>query len=327
MTKPPAASEQSVVTVVDISDPTDANAGIELLDVDAVQLQSMPMRVRRVVVRLESATVVYHSVNLRVRTHSTVRKGLLGYVAFGPQASGTSDGLPVRPGMMLAVAPEVANTFVTNPGWETTAFLVPSEDILAHLAVRQRESDFQWPKGVDALQVDAGRVRELFDWGKRLVDMALQQPSIFDGQARDRLAAQDELYEKLLATLRVADDFEPTRSDRTRQAQNKIVKVAEEYALAHADQRLYVTDLCRAAAVSERTLEYAFKEIAGLTPMSYLVRLRLHRVRQALIAARPESTTVSIEALNWGFWHLGEFARAYKECFGELPSDTLRRES
>jgi hypothetical protein len=189
MTKPPGASEQPAVTVVDISDPTDANAGVELLDVDAVQLQSMPMRVRRVVVRLESANVVYHSVSLRVRTHSTVRKGLLGYVAFGPQASGTSDGLPVRPGMMLAVAPEVENTFVTNPGWETTAFLVPSEDILAHLAVRQRESDFQLPKGVDALHVDAGRVRELFDWGKRLVDMALQQPSIFDGQARDRQAA------------------------------------------------------------------------------------------------------------------------------------------
>jgi hypothetical protein len=29
--------------------------------------------------------------------------------------------------------------------------------------------------------------------------------------------------------------------------------------------------------------------------------------------------------LNWGFWHFGEFSRAYKECFGELPSDTLRR--
>jgi AraC family ethanolamine operon transcriptional activator len=23
--------------------------------------------------------------------------------------------------------------------------------------------------------------------------------------------------------------------------------------------------------------------------------------------------------------HFGEFSRAYKDCFGELPSDTLRR--
>jgi transcriptional regulator GlxA family with amidase domain len=59
--------------------------------------------------------------------------------------------------------------------------------------------------------------------------------------------------------------------------------------------------------------------------MTYLIRLRLHRVRQALLAGTQGSTTVSAEALNWGFWHFGEFSRAYRECFGELPSDTLRR--
>jgi transcriptional regulator GlxA family with amidase domain len=62
----------------------------------------------------------------------------------------------------------------------------------------------------------------------------------------------------------------------------------------------------------------------GLTPVTYLIRVRLHRVRQALLAATQGSTTVSTEALNWGFWHFGEFSRAYRDCFGELPSDTLR---
>jgi transcriptional regulator GlxA family with amidase domain len=63
----------------------------------------------------------------------------------------------------------------------------------------------------------------------------------------------------------------------------------------------------------------------GLTPVAYLIRLRLHRVRQALLAGTHRSTTVSAVALDWGFWHFGEFSRAYKDCFGELPSDTLRR--
>jgi transcriptional regulator GlxA family with amidase domain len=58
--------------------------------------------------------------------------------------------------------------------------------------------------------------------------------------------------------------------------------------------------------------------------VAYLTRLRLHRVRQALRAASSETTTVSSVALDWGFWHFGEFSRAYKECFGELPSETLR---
>jgi len=77
--------------------------------------------------------------------------------------------------------------------------------------------------------------------------------------------------------------------------------------------------------VSERSLEYAFKELMGITPVAYVTRLRLHRVRQALRVATHGTTTVTAEALRRGFWHFGDFARAYKECFGELPSDTLRR--
>jgi len=160
--------------------------------------------------------------------------------------------------------------------------------------------------------VDVESVRTLFEWGKRLVDVAVDQSTIFDGSSKERVAAQDELLETLLATLRVADDFESTRSDRTRQAQGLIVKAAEDFAMAQSNDRLYVTDLCKMAAVSERTLEYAFKEIMGLTPVTYLTRVRLHRVRQALLAAIPGTTTVSVEALNWGFWHFGEFSRAYK---------------
>jgi AraC-like DNA-binding protein len=301
------------------------NAGIELLDQDAVQLQSMPLRAQRVTVHLDSAAVVFQSTNRRIRTRTSVRKGLLAYVTFGPQASGMLNGIPVRPGLMLAAEPETEAMFVIEAGWESITFLFPPEDIRAHLTARRRERDFHRPRGVETLQVNADRVRELFEWGKRLVETALQQPSLFDDQARERRAAQDELLEMLLAALRVADDFESTRGDRTHQAQSLIVKNAEDYALARGGDRLYVTDLCRTAAVSERSLEYAFKEIMGLTPVAYLTRLRLHRVRQDLLDASPGSATVSSKALDWGFWHFGEFSRAYKDCFGELPSETLRR--
>jgi AraC-like DNA-binding protein len=327
MRKAPIASDQSWVTVVEISDPTEANTGVELLDLDAVQLQSMPLRVRRVMVRLVSVAVVFHSTNVRVRTRTSVRKGFLGYVTFGPQTRGTINGLPVRPGLMLAAEPDTETTFVAEGGWESITFLIPPEVIRAHLTARRRESELDLPRGVEPLQVDTDRVRGLFEWGKLLLDTALHQPGLFDDRAKQRFAAQDELLETLLATLRVADDFESTRSDRARQAQSLIVKAAEDYALSQRGDRLHVTDLCKVAGVSERTLEYAFKETMGLGPVTYLKRLRLHRVRQALLAASQGSTTVSAEALNWGFWHFGEFSRDYKECFGELPSETLRRKA
>jgi AraC-like DNA-binding protein len=254
-----------------------------------------------------------------------VREGLLGFVTFGRQAKGTVNGLPVRPGLLLVAEPGSEARFVADVGWESITFLLPQQDVRTHLAARRRESEFPVPQGMETLAVDAVKVRRLFSWGKRLVYTATRQPALFNERKNERVAAAVELLETLLATLRAASAFAPDRSDRTRQAHGLVVKVAEDYALSHTDDPVYVSDLCRVAAVSERTLEYAFKEEMGLAPITYLIRLRLHRVRQALLAATHGSTTVSAEALNWGFWHFGEFSRAYKECFGELPSDTLRR--
>ena len=321
------SSDPPTVTVVDISDPTEANAGIELLDLDAVQLQSNPLQVRRVMIRLDPVALVFHSTNLRVRTRTRVHPGFIAYVTFGPQSRGTINGLPIRPGLMLAAESGTEHTFVASGGWESITFVVPPAVLEQALAARQRQSEFRLPEGLEALQVDDERVRNLFNWGRRLVEAALQEPGLFDEQARERFAIRNELLDGLLAALHAAEEFETTRSDRTRQAQGQIVKKAEDFAVTQSRERLCVTDLCRAVAVSERTLEYAFKEITGLSPVTYLGRLRLHRVRQALLAAAPGSTTVTAEAMNWGFWHFGEFSRAYKVCFGELPSETLRRTS
>jgi AraC-like DNA-binding protein len=320
----PAGNDQPGVTVVEITDPTDANAGIELLDLDVVQLQSTAFRARRVTVRLETSAVVYQSTNVRVRTRTRARRDLLAYVTFGARARGTVNGLPVRPGLMLAVAPGTEASFVTESDWESVAFLLAPAVVRTHLAARQREREFHLPDGAEALQVDPGQVRRLFDWGKRLGQSGARAPALFE-MREERAAAEVDLLETLLLTLRGASDLAPTRSDLTRQGQSRIVKAAEAYALANAESRLYVTDLCRAAAVSERTLEYAFKEVLGLSPMAFLTRLRLHRARSALLAATPRSTTIAAEALKSGFWHFGEFARAYKACFGEAPSETLRR--
>jgi len=64
----------------------------------------------------------------------------------------------------------------------------------------------------------------------------------------------------------------------------------------------------------------------GMSPLTYLHRLRLHRARDERRQAAKNSTTVTDVALNCGFWHFGEFSRAYKNCFGETPSKTLRQQ-
>ena len=226
---------------------------------------------------------------------------------------------------MLTAGSEAEARFVVDAGWESVTILLPPRDIGDHLAARQREGEFRLPAGIETLKTSPAAVYRLFDWGKQLTDTAAEQPALFNERQDELLAVQVDLIEQLLATIGTANVFEPGRSDRTLQKRSLVVKIAEEYALSQKGANLYVTDLCRVTGVSERALEYAFKDVMGLTPVAYLIRLRLHRVRHALLAAPPGSTTIAIEALRWGFWHFGEFSRAYNDCFGELPSDTLLR--
>ena len=88
-----------------------------------------------------------------------------------------------------------------------------------------------------------------------------------------------------------------------------------------------MSELCTAANVSERTIQNAFKDIMGMSPLTYLHRLRLHRARDELRKTTSETTAVTDVAVNWGFWHFGEFSRAYRNCFGEVPSVTLKNNS
>ena len=313
------------MTVVEITDPTTANETIEVLDQEVVQLGSQRLRARRISVRLESALVLFHRTNLRVRTRTSVNGGLVAYGACGPRAEGTANGLPMRSGTMLAVQPGTEVVFVSEPGYESVFALLEPDEIDTHIRGRQQENAFRMPRGAEILRREPASVRRFFEWGKRLVDTAARRPGLFNDRRETRVAAQVELLETLLAALGAATDFHPPRSDLKRLAQSRIVKIAEDHALSSVGDRLYLTDLCRVAGVSERALEYAFKEIMGMTPTAYLTRVRLHRVRKALQALTRASTTVSAEALNQGFWHFGDFSRAYRECFGELPSQTLRR--
>lgn len=138
-----------------------------------------------------------------------------------------------------------------------------------------------------------------------------------------KTAAQIDLTEKLITALMSAVPSQPTRRELTHQTHSKIVQMVEDFTLSNPGEHFYVRDLCQATGVCERTLQTAFKVILGMTPIAYLTRLRLHKVRESLRARSHESTTVTSEALRFGFWHLGDFSAAYKECFGELPSDTL----
>lgn len=82
--------------------------------------------------------------------------------------------------------------------------------------------------------------------------------------------------------------------------------------------------MCAAADVSWRTLNYAFRELIGVTPKQYLQATRLDGVRRELHRRGTRAMITDI-ANHWGFWHMGQFAADYRRQFGELPSETRHR--
>jgi AraC family ethanolamine operon transcriptional activator len=77
--------------------------------------------------------------------------------------------------------------------------------------------------------------------------------------------------------------------------------------------------------VSQRTLEYGFREELGVGPLRFLRLLRLHMARRELARSQAASTTVADVADHFGILHHSRFAAEYANLFGEMPSQTLAR--
>lgn len=103
------------------------------------------------------------------------------------------------------------------------------------------------------------------------------------------------------------------------------VRRAVDHLVAHAADDLTIADVARAAGVTPRAVQVAFRRHLDTTPMAYLREVRLQRVRADLVAADPAVLTVTAVAARWGFADGSRFGARYRERFGERPSDTLRR--
>ena len=105
----------------------------------------------------------------------------------------------------------------------------------------------------------------------------------------------------------------------------RIIKAVLEAINDLPGEILSIGDLCRIARASERTLNYAFMQRFGLSPALYMKVQRLNGARRDLCGQQEPPMNVADVANKWGFWHLGQFARDYRNLFCELPSATYKR--
>ena len=83
--------------------------------------------------------------------------------------------------------------------------------------------------------------------------------------------------------------------------------------------------LAQQANMSLRSFYALFERRLGTTPKHYIRQKKLERIRACLADPSCNVRNLTELALDYGFLHLGRFSETYRNQFGELPSDTLKR--
>lgn len=102
------------------------------------------------------------------------------------------------------------------------------------------------------------------------------------------------------------------------------VRRAQEFMAANAGRAISMAEIAAASGVSLRSLQDAYRRSRNMTLGEGLLSLRLERFRKSLIEPG-DPASVTDAAFSAGFGHLGRAAAAYRERYGEMPSETLRR--
>lgn len=234
---------------------------------------------------------------------------LSGYadVCVGPRRTmiGRSQGVVVGP------ATRFGGTFSSD--CEQFFVRIEKDAILAHSGYRHLQLD---------PVLDLARPG-LAPWLAQLRMLALSPETVALAQ-RDRRVAVE--FERLLVMLLLAG--QPHRGEERpatslSRSLPRAVRRAEAFIAEHACEPLRLADIADAAGVPVRTLLDSFQRCHDVTPMQRVREARLQRSRERLMRAAEHERVADI-ALDCGFVHLGRFANAYRETFGETPSDTLR---
>jgi len=259
-------------------------------------------------VRLVTEEARNFHVNMPIRGHAVSR-------------CGQSEPVHTTAGRGLVFSPEAAAEIVWSADCVQLCVMIPRAGLeaeLERLVGRPVRSRLRFDFAV-ATAHGAGRLHAVLD----LVAQELAQPS---GLASSQVAGR-HLEGLVLDGLLLGQphNYSEAAMGLSRRAPAGVIKRAVELIEERPGEPWTTVSLATELHLSVRALQAGFKREVGMAHMAYLRLVRLRRAHAALREANPADTTVQAVALSLGLLHQGRFAVGYREAFGEMPSETLRR--
>lgn len=117
--------------------------------------------------------------------------------------------------------------------------------------------------------------------------------------------------------------FPPTLTKRQDPSRIGIGRLID-YFHANPSRKISTEIMIQITGQRRRSLFYNFKKYTGYTPQQYFKRVRLSACHKHF---SDDDKSVTATALDYNFFHLGEFSAIYKSVYGELPSETQKNSS
>jgi AraC family ethanolamine operon transcriptional activator len=258
-----------------------------------------------------------------VLARGTVRPGGPGFIfALDPKLPCRFLGQEVDESMFGAYRPGAEHCAASGSAYPWCFMSFETVEFEAALARSGGRLPASSPSGAEILRTSPALLANA-----TRVFCALRESMVADGARLGHPEVQRSITGTLLAAvvgLISSDDGRDRLGAVRAQGRLRIVRRAEEYLHSRNHEPVYIPELSAAIGVSQRLLEYAFRDCYGLSPARYLRLRRLHEARRRLQAEGQRVPRVIDVAADLGFWDAGRFAGDYRRLFGESPSATLR---
>jgi AraC-like DNA-binding protein len=306
---------EKVIAELYLPNRLDLSSGTDPLGMQVTGLQLGALTAGRVTygrgVRLRTAEAEDFHVNLPLRGRAESRSGGGESVATGP-----GEGLVFPPGAPAEMS--------WSADCEQLCLMIPQARLEAELEMllgRPLRGRLDFAFAADLTSPMAARLRTVLEL---LVD-ELEHQTDWSRNTHVGRHVEGLVLDGLLLGLQhshsalVTGDRPPRRSRGMSSTIRRAVELIEE----QPSQPWTTVRLAAEVHLSVRALQEGFRRDLATPPMAYLRQVRLRRAREALQAADRDATTVRAVAARLGIVHMGRFAAAYREAFGETPSETL----
>ena len=226
-------------------------------------------------------------------------------------------GIDVLPSMLTILPPMRTYWDKVPPGWKAYEFTISKQLI-------ERTELFP-PKFFEQTMRLEQSYLPLFEaqtsYFLRGIDSWFQRARNLHG-AIESTIDKTEFYDFVLYGLQQLIDVSlaasHTQSVRTNRLA-ELVEQAKDLMSANLTLALTADEIAQRLGVSYRVLNYAFKNILGVSPYQFFLTKKLHAVRRLL---KLSDLSVIEACMSYGFCTPSRFTRQYKRLFGELPSET-----